>query len=320
MMAFYTPLGLLRLTAHPMGYTNSPAEFQKCMTFILQDKIPEVANIFIDDLPIKGPRTQYLDKHGNPETLAANPGIRRFIWEHVNDVHRIMHQIKCAGVTFSPKKTQISRQKVVIVGQKCTPEGCLPDEEHVAKILKWPPLTIVKEVRGFLGLCGTVRIWIQNFPEVARPLVQLTKKNWEFEWTQACQKSFDVLKQLITTAPVLHPINYRSSKPVILSVDTNYIAVGFILSQVDENDKRRPACFGSIPLHPVQQAYFQSKLELYGLFRALTAWKLYLVEAPNLVVEMDAAYVKKMINNPDMQPNNVLNQWFFKESSCMISC
>jgi hypothetical protein len=91
MTAFYTPLGLLRLTALPMGYTNSPAEFQKCMTFILQDEIPDVANIFIDDLPIKGPATQYLDRHGNPETLAENPGIRRFIWEHAQDVHRIMH-------------------------------------------------------------------------------------------------------------------------------------------------------------------------------------------------------------------------------------
>jgi len=63
-----------------MGYTNSPAEFQKCMTFVLQDEIPHVANIFIDDFPVKGPATQYLDKKGNPETLPGNPGIHRFIW------------------------------------------------------------------------------------------------------------------------------------------------------------------------------------------------------------------------------------------------
>ena len=34
MTAFYSLLGLLRLTALPMGYTNSPAEFQKCMTLL----------------------------------------------------------------------------------------------------------------------------------------------------------------------------------------------------------------------------------------------------------------------------------------------
>ena len=309
MTAFYTPLGLLRLTALPMGYTNSPAEFQKCMTFILQDEIPDVANIFIDDLPIKGPATQYLDEHGNPETLTENPGIRRFIWEHAQDVHRIMHRIKCAGATFSPKKTQICRPEVVIVGQKCSAEGRSPDDDRIAKILKWPPLTTVKEVRGFLGLCGTVRIWIKDFSQIARPLVQLTRKDAEFEWTDECLTSFNRLKHLVTTAPVLHPIDYQSERPVILSVDTSYIAVGFILSQIDENGKRRPARYGSIPLHAVHQGYSQSKLELYGLFRALTAWKIYLVGAPNLIVEMDASYVKNMINNPDMQPNNALNRW-----------
>lgn len=181
MTAFYTPLGLLRLTALPMGYTNSPAEFQTCMTFILQHEIPHVANIFIDDLPIKGPRTAYLTPDGSPELLPENPGIRRFIWEHAQDVHRVMHRIKCAGATFSPKKTQICRPKVTIVGQTCTPEGRLPDPDRVDKILNWPPLTTVREVRGFLGLCGTVRIWIRNYSELARPLTHLTRKNVEFE-------------------------------------------------------------------------------------------------------------------------------------------
>jgi len=70
--AFSTPLGLLRLTCMPMGYTNSPVEFQKCMVFILRDEIPNVANIFI---AIKGPATIYPDENGDAETLKENPGI-----------------------------------------------------------------------------------------------------------------------------------------------------------------------------------------------------------------------------------------------------
>ena len=70
-----TPLSLLRHTAMPQGYTNSPSEFQNCTSFILQDEIPHVANVFIDDLPIKGPATHYEDANGNAETLPANPGI-----------------------------------------------------------------------------------------------------------------------------------------------------------------------------------------------------------------------------------------------------
>jgi hypothetical protein len=100
MTAFMTPLGLLRITSMPTGFTNSPAEFQKCMVFIFHDEIPHIANIFIDDLPIKGPRTQYLDANRKPETMPGNARIRRFIWEHALDVHCIMHRVKCAGGTF----------------------------------------------------------------------------------------------------------------------------------------------------------------------------------------------------------------------------
>jgi hypothetical protein len=307
--AFYTPLGLLRLTALPMGYTNSPAEFQKCMTFILQDEIPDVANIFIDDLPIKGPKTQYLNTKGEPETIVANPGIRHFIWEHAQDVHRVMHRIKCAGATFSPKKTQICRPEVVIVGQKCTPAGRLPEEDRVTKILKWPTLTTTKEVRGFLGLCGTVRIWIQDYSKLARPLTELVRKDADFDWTDRCQEAFDILKEKVSSAPALRPIDYTSAQPVTLSVDTSYIAAGFILSQLDNEGKRRPARYGSLPMNERESRYSQPKLELYGLYRALCHWRIYLIGIQDLHVEVDAKYIKGMINEPDLQPNNAMNRW-----------
>jgi hypothetical protein len=54
------------------------------MTFIMQEEIPEVANIFIDDLPIKGLTTQYLDKEGQPETLPEKSGIRRSLYGNMH--------------------------------------------------------------------------------------------------------------------------------------------------------------------------------------------------------------------------------------------
>ena len=307
--AFLTPLGLLRLTSLPMGFTNSPAEFQKCMTFILHDEIPDVANIFIDDLPIKGPKSQYPDKNGDPEVLEENPGIRRFIWEHAQDVHRVMHRIGCAGGTFASNKTQICRQEVVIVGQKCTPEGRLPEDSKVDKIRNWPPLTTPKETRAFLGLCGTVRIWIKNYSELVRPLTELWRHNVEFIWDQRRQDAFETLKELVSSAPALHPIDYTSYNPVILSVDSSNIAAGMILSQMDNNGKRRPARYGSIPMDERESRYSQPKLELFGLYRALRSWRIYLIGVKTLHVEVDAMYIKGMLNEPDLQPNAAINRW-----------
>jgi hypothetical protein len=123
------------------------------------------------------------------------------------------------------------------VGQKCTPEGRLPEDGKVEKILKWPPLTTPREARAFLGLCGTVRIWIKNYSEVARPLSELWRHDVEFIWDERRKEAFSRLKELVSSAPALQPIDYTSYNPVNLSVDSSLIAAGIILSQIDDEGK-----------------------------------------------------------------------------------
>ena len=310
--AFMTPLGLLQITSLPTGFTNSPAEFQKCMTMILHDEIPHKANIFIDDLPIKGPKSQYLDQDGKPEVLKENPGIRRFIWEHAQDVHRIMHKVTCAGATFAAAKAQICLPEVLIVGQICNAKGRSPDTGKVDKILSWPPLKTPKDVRRFLGLCGTIRIWIPNYSSIVRPLTELYHHDKEFIWDERRQETFDYLKKLVAASTSLRSIDYKSSDPIVLSVDSSKEAAGLILSQdVMENGRkiRYPSRYGSIPMSERESRYSQPKLELFGLYRALRHWRLYIIGAKKLKVEVDAKYIKGMLNEPDLQPNAAINRW-----------
>ena len=96
---------------------------------------------------------------------------------------------------------------------------------------------------------------------------------------------------------------------MVLAVDSSHIAVGYILSQVDNDTKRCPACFGSIMWNDRESCYSQAKLELYGLFRALKAIKVWIIGVKNFTVEVDAQYIKGMLNNPDIQPNVSMNCW-----------
>jgi len=48
-------------------------------------------------------------------------------------------------------------------------------------------------------------------------------------------------------------------------------------------------------------------LELYDLFQALNATKLWLIGAKELVVEVDVQYIKGMLNKPDLHPNAAMN-------------
>ena len=55
--------------------------------------------------------------------------------------------------------------------------------------------------------------------------------------------------------------------------------------------------------------FSQPKLEIYGLFRALRSLRLYLLGVCNLVIEVDAQYIKGMLSNPDIQPSASINRW-----------
>jgi hypothetical protein len=48
---------------------------------------------------------------------------------------------------------------------------------------------------------------------------------------------------------------------------------------------------------------------LFGLFRALKQARIHIIGARNFVVEVDAKYIKGMLNNPDIQPNAAINRW-----------
>ena len=51
------------------------------------------------------------------------------------------------------------------------------------------------------------------------------------------------------------------------------------------------------------------KLELYGLFYTLKATQLYTIGIKCFIVEMDAKFIKGMINNPMLHPNDAVNCW-----------
>lgn len=309
MTTFGTPLGPHRLTTLPQGHANAVQVYQGDMAFILQNEIPDFTYPFIDDVPIKSVKTRYQRADGSYETIPENTGIRRFIWEHCIVVNRILQRLENVGVTVSATKFVLAAPTAIIVGHKCTLEGRIPEESKVQKIRDWPECRNVTHVRGFLGTCGVLRIFIKNFSKIAKPLVNLTRKNAPFIWGPEQQESMQILKDSILESPALRPIDYECGREVILAVDTSNIAVGYILLQIGEDGKRYPDRFGSMALTEVESRYSQAKLELYGLFRALRAVRVFIFGVTNLTVEVDAKYIKGMINNPDLQPNATINRW-----------
>jgi hypothetical protein len=144
---------------------------------------------------------------------------------------------------------------------------------------------------------------------IAHPLVDLIQKDTDFVWQKEHDQAMQQLKDAIAGSSALIPIDYISSRPVFLSVDSSYRAVGWILSQECEDGVRRHSRFGSITWNKRESRYSQPKIKLYGLFRMLRALHIHIVGVTNLIVEMDAKFVKGMLSNLDIQPNATINRW-----------
>jgi hypothetical protein len=297
------------LTTLLQGHANAVQVYQGDTAFILQHEIPEYMSPFIDDVPVKSMQTHYQREDGTYETIPNNPGICRFIWEHCIMINRILQCLENVGATVSASKFVLAAPTATIVGHKCMFEGHVPEESKVQKIRDWPEPTNHTQVRGFLGTCGVLRIFIRDFSCIARPLINLTKKDAPFVFGAEQREAMQILKDAVLSSPTLKCLDYASKREVILAVDTSNIAIGFILLQVGEDGKRYPSRFGSIALTEVESCYSQAKLELYGLFRALRVVRIFIFGMKNLTVEVDAKYIKGMINNPDLQPNATINRW-----------
>jgi hypothetical protein len=216
-----------------MGWTNSIPIFHNDVTFILQAEIPHVTIPYINDVPIKGPTTMYQKVNDSYETIPENPGIRRFVWEHFENLNRVVQRMKYCSGSFSSPKLFLCVPEIFVLDHRCTPEGQLPDESRVSVIRKWGLCQSLSEVCTFLGTVGVVRIFIKNFSLRAHPLIKLTRKDEPFIFGPEQIQVQEDLKIALLESPALRSIDYTSSAPVILAVDTSYIAVDFQLCQCD---------------------------------------------------------------------------------------
>ena len=103
----------------------------------------------------------------------------------------------------------------------------------------------------FLGMAGYYRKFCNNFSIIAEPLTNLLGKRVKFIWTDNCQKSFEKLKAILKSAPVLLAPNF--DKEFKLAVDASDVGAGSVLLQEDDNGVDHPVCYYSKSLTNIRE-------------------------------------------------------------------
>ena len=88
--------------------------------------------------------------------------------------------------------------------------------------------------------------------EIFAPLMSLLRTDAQWHLSPELQVAFDTLTQLVTSAPIL--AHFSSEADIIVSCDASGVALGAVLSLIQDGQKR-PVAYASRTLSPAEQKY-----------------------------------------------------------------
>lgn len=257
--AFRTKYGHYEYLVMPFGLKNAPATFQSFINSVLRPFLDDFVILYLDDILIF---SKDLDSHH----------------EHVRQV---LKKLLENNLFAKLEKCEFDKSSVEFLGHVISGIGISTDPKKIKSIEEWPTPTCTKDVQRFVGLCNYYRRFVKNFSIIARPLHNLTKKNKKFIWDEDCEKAFKILKEKLTTSPILlHP---DPQKPFIVECDASNYAVGSILSQKDDEGKLHPVAYYSRSLHDAEINYSITEKELLAIRSAFITWRHLLLGAKHKV-------------------------------------
>jgi hypothetical protein len=96
---------------------------------------------------------------------------------------------------------------------------------------------------------------------------KLLKKDYQFGWTNECQKIFDTLKQKMVIVPILFFPDW--TKEFHVHIDASSIALGVVLAQPGEGEIYHPLDFTSRNLSTTKINYTTTEREGLAMVYAL---------------------------------------------------
>ena len=294
--AFITTVDKYQFNRCPFGLAQAPAYFQ------------HLVNKVLVGLPFT---FGYLD-----DVLIYSEDIR----DHLVHLRMVFQRMREADLKLKMEKCNFLKANLQYLGHIISGKGIEPVPEKLESIKKMPAPTSPKEVKQFLGLVGYYRKFVPRFADIARPLTTLTKKDIEFQWTDKCQTSFELLKETLMKEPIL---TYPNPKfPYILYTDASKYAWACVLTQTlcksmdgKEISVNHPITYVSGLFKGSQINWATLTKEAYAIYMSIKKLNYYLEDA-EIILMCDHLPLKKFLRRNTL--NSKVNNWAVELSAHRI--
>jgi ribonuclease HI len=252
------------------GLTNAPAYFLNLMNKVFIEELDKFVVVFIDDILVYS----------------------KSVEKHEQHLRVVLGKLRAHKLYAKFSKCEFWLEKISFLGHILMAKGVAVDPGKVETISNWRQPTNVSEIRSFLGLAGYYRRFIEGFSKIARPMIELLKKENKLNWTESCEKSFQELKRRLTTAPVLTLPDIQWD--FVVYCDASLQGLGCVLMQ-----DGKVVAYASRQLKPHEQNYPTHDLEFAAVVHALKIWRHYLI-GNKCEIYTDHKSLKYIFTQPDM--------------------
>ena len=285
--AFVTPFGKYKFLMVPFGLAQAPAYFQLLMNKVLDGL--DFAMTYLDDIII----------------FSSNE------LEHLEHLEEVFRRLRKANLKMKHSKCDFFKSEIHYLGHLISAEGIRPLPNKLDCIRNMPVPKDAKEIKQFLGLTGYYRKFVPRFAHISRPLTTLMKKDMKFEWTPACQRSFNLLKETLCCEPILKYAD--TSKPYTLYTDASKYGWAGVLTQkhtkvIDgkSHTTDHPVAFVSGLFRGSQLNWAALTKEAFAIYMSVKKLSFYLTDA-QILLRSDHKPLEKFLRKNTL--NSKVNNW-----------
>ncbi len=228
---FNSPFGRFEYTRLPFGVNVAPECFQRIMTQTFED-LPGV-EVIMDDILVYGST----------------------IKEHDERLEQVLKRCRDQNIKLNREKCHYRTSEVNYMGHRLSDKGLKADPKKIQAVTEMTRPKDKKSLQEWLGMVTYLCKFVPGMSTHTAPLRQLLEDRTEFIWQEVHENSFNKLKTLVTTAPVLK--YYDVTKPVTICVDASSTGVGAVIEQ-----DHHPVAYAAKAFTDAQTRYAQIEKEL----------------------------------------------------------
>ena len=122
------------------------------------------------------------------------------------NLNKVLQRCEDQHLGLNWEKCHFMVTEGVVLGHRVSGRGVEVDHAKIEDIEKLPYPRDIKGIRSFLGHAGFYRRFIKDFSKISKPLTNLLQKDVPFHFNDDCEESFNILKNALISAPIIHPL------------------------------------------------------------------------------------------------------------------